>query len=319
MRNAKAHGLHIGSYIFSRAKSKAQAEKEAERLYTACEPYAPDMPLYIDLEVASNAKYANTVAQAFIEKIKALGGKPGVYANLNWWNNYLKPTAKLSFAMWVAQYNDTLDYKPRTDVGMWQYSSSGNVNGIKGKVDMDECYVPYWGTESTETPQDKICAVAKEIADSGTYKYIKYDKSYAKKCGFCKPIEGKGSGGNCICFAFHCWHMVNKCKCSFQVMTDQLYEKLLKVSAKEALKIVRDRTGLNDIKVIVDKNGISTDKLQKGDIIAYFNGNNYVHTAIYVGNGKIADCTSGRKQSVKYGVKSYTKWKIKEAIRYTGK
>lgn len=170
-----------------------------------------------------------------------------------------------------------------------------------------------------QTPQDKICVVAKDIADSGKYKYIKYDKAYAKKCGFCAPIKGKGSGGNCIDFAFHCWHVVTGCKCSFQVMTDQLYEKLLKVSAKEALKIVKERTGLKDIKVITDKGGISTSKLKKGDIIAYFNGNDYIHTAIYIGDGKIADCTSGRKQSVKYGVKSYSKWKIKEAIRYTGK
>lgn len=26
---------------------------------------------------------------------------------------------------------------------MWQYSSEGNVNGISGNVDMDECYVDY--------------------------------------------------------------------------------------------------------------------------------------------------------------------------------
>lgn len=171
----------------------------------------------------------------------------------------------------------------------------------------------------TTTPQDKICAAAKQIASDAKYKYIKYAKAYAKLCGFCKPIKGKGSGGNCIDYAFHCWHVVLGSKCSFQTMTDQLYEKLLKVSAAEALKIVQNRIGLKSIKVIVDKGGISTSKLKKGDIIAYFNGNNYVHTAIYVGNGLIADCTSGRKDAVKYGVKSYTKWKIKEAFRYTGK
>ena len=170
MKNAKANGIHIGSYIFSRAKTKADAEKEAERLYNACKPYAPDMPLYIDLEVASNAKYANTVAQAFIAKMKALGGRPGVYANLNWWNNYLKPTAQLSFAMWLAQYNKTMDYKPRAYVGMWQYSSSGSVNGIKGKVDMDECYVAYWEDapkpDPTPTPPKKtIDELAYEVIE----------------------------------------------------------------------------------------------------------------------------------------------------------
>ena len=170
MKNAKANGLHIGSYIFSRAKTKAQAEEEAIRLFNACKQYGCDMPLYIDLEVASNAKYANTVAQAFIAKIKELGGRPGVYANLNWWNNYLKPTAQLSFAMWLAQYNKTMDYKPKSYVGMWQYSSSGSVNGIKGKVDMDECYVAYWEDapkpDPTPTPPKKtIDELAYEVIE----------------------------------------------------------------------------------------------------------------------------------------------------------
>ena len=144
MREAKANGLHIGAYIFSRAKTKEEAEDEAIKLYNAAKKYGPDLPLYIDLEVANKAKYANTVAQAYLKKIKALGGKGGVYANLSWWNHHLKQTANLPFAMWLAQYNSTMSYKPASIVGMWQYSSSGKVNGIKGKVDMNWLYIPYW-------------------------------------------------------------------------------------------------------------------------------------------------------------------------------
>ena len=170
-----------------------------------------------------------------------------------------------------------------------------------------------------ETPQDKICVEAKSIADSKKYKYKNFSDKYGKECAICHPHDGENPGWNCIGYPIHCWHAVTKCKCSCQVMTDQLYEKLLKVSAPEALKIVKERTGLKDIKVIIDKNGIPTSKLKKGDIIAYFDGNDYKHTALYLGDGKIADCTSGRKQSIKYGVNSYSKWKIKEAIRYMGK
>lgn len=154
MKNAKANGLHIGAYIFSRAKTKAGGESEATRLFNACKPYAPDLPLYIDLEDSKLSKYANTVAQAFIAKIKALGGKPGVYANLNWWNNYLTKTAPLSFAMWLAQYNSTMDYKPKNYVGMWQYSSSGKVKGISGRVDMNWLYQRYWETPEPVKKKD---------------------------------------------------------------------------------------------------------------------------------------------------------------------
>lgn len=170
MKGAIEAGLHVGAYIFSRAKTKAQAEAEADRLFNACKPYTLDMPMYIDLEVKGYGKYADTVARAFISRIKALGGKPGVYANLSWWNSYLKDVAKLSFAMWVAQYNSTMDYKPKSYVGMWQYTSSGRVNGINGRVDMDKCYVQYWGDKKVEppkpvVPQKTIDELAQEVLD----------------------------------------------------------------------------------------------------------------------------------------------------------
>lgn len=165
MKNAKAAGIHIGSYIFSRASTKAQAENEANRLYNACKPYAPDMPLYIDLEASGLSKYADTVASAFLNKMKALGGKGGVYANLNWWNNYLKKTAKNYSAspFWIAQYNSTMDYKPSSVMGMWQYSSKGKVSGIKGNVDMDKCYVEYWKKISTPAPTPTPAPTKKTI------------------------------------------------------------------------------------------------------------------------------------------------------------
>ena len=64
---------------------------------------------------------------------------------------------------------------------------------------------------------------------------------------------------------------------------------------------------------------LSFSQLKAGDIIAYFNGNGYIHTALYIGNGQIADCTSSRADGIKYGVSSYSNYKIKLAFRYTGK
>ena len=175
MKNAKAAGLHIGSYIFSRAKTIAEAETEATRLFNACKPYAPDMPLYIDLEDASLAKYANVVAQAFLVKMKALGGRGGVYANLNWWNNYLADTAKnySSNPFWIAQYNSTMDYKPSDRMGMWQYTSSGSVNGISGKVDMDKCYRAYWENPTIVERELEACKVQADWMKNAKYEYEK--------------------------------------------------------------------------------------------------------------------------------------------------
>lgn len=175
MKNAKAAGLHIGSYIFSRAKTKADAEAEATRLFNACKPYDPDMPLYIDLEAKGLEKYANTVAQAFLIKMKALGGRGGVYANLNWWNNYLAETARdySSNPFWIAQYNDTMDYKPSDRMGMWQYTSEGRVNGIDGDVCMDKCYRAYWEKPTIVERELEACKVQADWMKNAKYEYEK--------------------------------------------------------------------------------------------------------------------------------------------------
>lgn len=183
MKNAKAAGLHIGSYIFSRAKTAAQAKKEAQRIIDACKPYSCDMPLYIDLEWADQAKVANTVATAYLNECKKQGVKGGIYANLNWFNNYVNAKKFVEYPLWIAQYNTKLTHENPSWFGMWQYSSTGKVKGISGNVDMNHLYIAYWNqgkkTETTKTTTTATKATTK------TYTVRKGDtlSAIAKKYG----------------------------------------------------------------------------------------------------------------------------------------
>lgn len=58
-----------------------------------------------------------------------------VYANYDTFKNYLNYD-KLSkkYLIWLAQYSS----KASLDYDYWQYSSSGKVNGIPGKVDVNK-------------------------------------------------------------------------------------------------------------------------------------------------------------------------------------
>lgn len=391
MKLAKKNGLHIGAYIFSRAKTKAQAEKEAERLFNACKPYAPDMPLYIDLEAKGLEKYANTVAQAFLKKIKSLGGRGGVYADLNWWNNYLKPTSKLTFAMWVAQHNDTMDYKPATDVGMWQYSSSGKVNGISGKVDMDKCYVAYWETAQKEEPpkeeekptppkktidelaqevldgkwgsgearkenlttagydydavQKRVNELVEEMVDlpdwvkranawaedladdpkAGYRKFNHKDKS-TYECLLCHPETDPKhkwyvKTGNCIWESFGYWHHGGgiPCNCGCHVIDDTFMTKLLTMNKTKALKLLREKIGIDDIDLIRN-NGkvIPKSKMKPGDLcIIYDSNNKATHIYPYIGDGYTIDCGNWSNKAKQIAKRKITP--CKTIIRYTGK
>lgn len=46
-----------------------------------------------------------------------------------------------AYDKWVARYGSAPKYVP--SYGMWQYSSSGSVPGINGRVDMDYSYNDY--------------------------------------------------------------------------------------------------------------------------------------------------------------------------------
>lgn len=281
MVNAKAAGLHIGSYIFSRAKTKAQAESEATRLYNACKPYGLDMPLYIDLEVSTLSKYADTVAPAFLNKMASLGARGGVYANLNWWNHYLTGTAKNYSAspFWIAQYNDTMDYKPASRMGMWQYTSSGKVDGINGKVDMDKCYVAYWNTHQKNSKAEEIVAHAKEYAYPEGTKALEYD--YPK--GSAKPAYVSAlkeyMDKTAKISQTDCGYFVSTC-----VRASGLSSTFLALPAKAS----NPYPSVPSTMSIVHKGPLDGFALKAGDIIRYRKGKSGQHTVLYIGGGRIA-------------------------------
>lgn len=171
------------------------------------------------------------------------------------------------------------------------------------------------------TPQKKICAKAKEIADSGKYRYKFYTEQYGRECAICYPHGGANKGWNCIGYAWATWHHSGiPSRCSCDVINDMMYEKILNFADySDALAYTKQRLGIDDVTIRRAHAGISISDLKLGDVIAYFSGGTYVHTAVYVGDGKIADCTSSRTPGIKYGVPSYTNWTIKLAFRYTGK
>lgn len=150
MAQAAKAGLHIGVYIYSRAINAAQAKEEARRTIEACKPYKYDMPIYIDLEEESLKYIAQTTARAFLDECAKHGVKGGIYANLNWFNNYINPQKFLDASLWLAQWNNAITARDPSLFGLWQYSSKGKINGINGDVDLDYCYKEYWKIGTNE-------------------------------------------------------------------------------------------------------------------------------------------------------------------------
>lgn len=151
-------GIPYGVYLYSYAYDAASARSEANHVLRVLGNHKPNYPVYYDLECTSNGLPAghdgsgfvnittddlSNFATIFCNAISEAGFTPGIYANLNWWNNYLTDSCFSQWERWVAQYNNQCSYQGEYKV--WQSASDASVAGVDGYVDVDFDYYPYRG------------------------------------------------------------------------------------------------------------------------------------------------------------------------------
>lgn len=146
LAGAVAHGLPVGAYHYSQAISVEEARKEAAFI---CNILAKNknmitLPVVIDWEFGGrlNSSVAKKlgrakcteIIEAFCKVVISYGFTPMVYANYSTFSSYLDAAAlKTKYKIWLAQYAS----KPSMSCDYWQYTSSGSVKGINGRVDMN--------------------------------------------------------------------------------------------------------------------------------------------------------------------------------------
>lgn len=141
-------GIPYGVYLFSYADTDAKAASEAQHVLRLLEGHHPTLPVFYDLESSTTQACGNAAilnfTKIFCNAIEDAGFDAGVYANLNWWRNYLTSSEYDQWYRWVAQYNSTCTYTGT--YCMWQNSSTYTMNGITGNtVDTDYWYGAFPG------------------------------------------------------------------------------------------------------------------------------------------------------------------------------
>jgi len=146
---AAAVGLQVGAYIFSQAITVEEALEEADFLLDILQDKQIDGPVVFDWEVIGT-KNARTygldtetlcaAANAFCQRIRQAGYTPMVYFNP--YCGYVKYDLSkiMDYDFWFAQYLEKPDFY--YNFQMWQYTSSGKVNGVDGNVDLDVWILP---------------------------------------------------------------------------------------------------------------------------------------------------------------------------------
>lgn len=144
-------GIPFGVYWFSYATSAAEAAQEARYCLAAVKPYRIEYPIFFDLEydtvryaaqqgVTINKALATQMATAFCSEIEKAGYYAANYTNADYASRMFDMKALARFDLWYAWYNATIN---RSDAGVWQYGSTGRVDGISGNVDMDYSFKDY--------------------------------------------------------------------------------------------------------------------------------------------------------------------------------
>ena len=159
--DARAVGLNIGGYWYSTATNTDKSKKDAETVLKAIEGKRFEYPIYCDMEDTSSQGNLTTaertdIALTFVKTLQNAGYFAGVYANLNWFKNYLdSERIKNECETWIAHYisleedqtigfNEKADLKDYSNFGMYQYTSRGKMAGItENTVDLNVAYKNY--------------------------------------------------------------------------------------------------------------------------------------------------------------------------------
>ena len=150
LEGAKAAGLKVGVYFFSQALNAQEGLEEAEFVLGLLDGVELDYPVVCDWEYLGGntartygAEPAEITAgiDAFCARVEEAGYRGMLYFNA--YCGYIKMDLRelTDYDFWYAQYSDVPSY--RYHFQMWQYSSSGQVDGIDSDVDLNLCLTPY--------------------------------------------------------------------------------------------------------------------------------------------------------------------------------
>ena len=136
-------GIPYGVYLYSLARTDADARSEAAHALRLLDGKHPQLPVYIDLEdsgIRDNCTKAEVLRHVtiFCETLQAAGYSVGVYANRYWWTTTLDDPTYDRWDRWLAVWAAETGYGG--SYSTWQTCNTGRIPGIQANVDIDLRY-----------------------------------------------------------------------------------------------------------------------------------------------------------------------------------
>ena len=144
LQGALDAGLEVGVYFFSQAVTPDEAEEEADYVLEVLSGQELTYPIAFDWESipdddartdGMDGEMTTRCAAAFCKRIEDAGYRPAVYFNQTQGYLHYDLRELTDYELWLAEYDTAPDFYYCFD--LWQYSHTGQVDGIQGDVDLD--------------------------------------------------------------------------------------------------------------------------------------------------------------------------------------
>jgi lysozyme len=136
-QNAKKNNIITGAYHYYRPNENSIAQ--ADLYIKTVKLKEGDLPPVLDIERLPANQSIDRLKlglQRWLDKIEAhYNQQPIIYTSESYYHDFLKKDFS-EYRFWIANYNPYRD-QIQDDWLLWQYTESGNVNGIRGNVDIN--------------------------------------------------------------------------------------------------------------------------------------------------------------------------------------
>ena len=194
IKGCRENDIPFEFYKYTYAETEAAAKTEAKAVVEALLKLGVPKccRVWYDLEeddiINLGKAQITNLYRAWKDELAQSGFVTGLYKGMYDYNNKINKDDFKDEAKWIARYyngynemqfgvipNET--YRPVSDCDGWQFTSSGKVDGINGRVDMNifygEIVVPNIKTEYYDTPEFTLIDCLNKIGADSSYKHRK--------------------------------------------------------------------------------------------------------------------------------------------------
>ena len=187
IQNVNVLEFQFGVYVYNYCNKEETAKSGANWAIKNLQGKSLELPIYIDMEDSSLENLGKdnltNIVKAFAKIIEKNNFWCGVYADKNWFDNFLnKEEIKNLYTTWIAHYTSG-NNKYEGEYDVWQNSNKGKISGITGKVDTNFMYrdliqaIKDTNFTSSKTVEELANEVIKGLWGNGTERKQKLENA----------------------------------------------------------------------------------------------------------------------------------------------